>query len=615
MLNFGGAEPLVRQSGIFERMELHFILQVNSAMVQGQTERPKRPRRVRLQDFTCIEDPHPYGVLPGGNRFFGSFSNSAGADRKRSEEVFDEKLWQQIISFCDGCSHGRLVQASRYLYVVGHQPELWRDQVLRKCAAEKSVISKVGSSWKDTFVLMFHGNHDSNGDVMSTFIPHKPMRIPNIYSDDIYRSHLCRSFAIPTAWLEQASVATTTKEAKGIGGINEVDIVSVDDLTPTEFLKKYEDQNQPVVVRGAANGKATSLWNDWGYLLQSNNIGKKSYRTTSGAAPLPGNFSLDAYRDYIRSTNYLEESPLYLFDRTVFATNKEWENDFFPEFYKKCPYWDPTTEYGHDLLQHLGAKERPDHTWIIMGPKRSGSVFHIDPNATHAWNACIRGRKRWIFYPPGEAPPGVFPSSDGDEVALPLSVGEWIIQYWKEHTEQYRKRPVGRRPLECTTLPGDVIFVPHGWWHSVINLDESNIAITHNYVSPSNLGNALKFFNEKQDQISGCRDRKESIKPEFIHDALIKVLQAKEPNHLKRAMQQTGWTCRAWENTKAEIITDDDENNEDTATRGAFLTKKKKRKIDRVHDKSQQDDTMGKEELSSVMSKAGKVPAFSFSFL
>ena len=95
-------------------------------------------------------------------------------------------------------------------------------------------------------------------------------------------------------------------------------------------------------------------------------------RSRSGAAPLPGNFSLEAYRDYTLSTEYLEESPLYLFDRTAFATNQEWNDDFFPEFYENCPYWDPSAEHGHDLLQHLGAKERPDHTWIIMGPKRSG---------------------------------------------------------------------------------------------------------------------------------------------------------------------------------------------------------------------------------------------------
>ncbi len=159
--------------------------------------------------------------------------------------------------------------------------------------------------------------------------------------------------------------------------------------------------------------------------------------------------------------------------------------------------------------------------------------------------------------------------------------------------------------MECTTHPGDVVFVPHGWWHSVINLDESNIAITHNYVSPSNLGNALKFFREKQDQISGCRDRKESIKPEFIHDALVKELQVKEPQHLERAVQQTGWTCRAWE--EAEVITDDDDEKDSAS-------KHKKRRIDNGHDRSK-DDVVQKEELSSVMSKTERVPAFSFSFL
>ena len=376
-------------------------------MTIGVKNFPKRPRKVRLHDFTCIEDPHPYGVLPGGNRFFGSLESKIGTRRKRTEEVFDEKLWQQIISFCDGKSHGRLVQVSRYLYVLGHQPELWRDQVLRKCDVEKSVISRVGSSWKDTYVLMFHSDGNDDANDITSFRPHKPMRIPNIYSDNIYRSHLCRSFAIPLLWLAEAPVRTKMREDEKTEEIHssyvsEVDAVHVDDLTPSEFFTRYEQTNQPVVVRGAATGKAVDRWKDWDYLTRKDSSATKSYRSTSGAAPLPGNFSLEAYRDYTQSTNYLEESPLYLFDRTAFARNKEWEEDFFPEFYKKCPYWDPSAEHGHDLLQHLGKEERPDHTWIIMGPKRSGSVFHIDPNATHAWNACIRGRKRWIFYPPGK---------------------------------------------------------------------------------------------------------------------------------------------------------------------------------------------------------------------
>mmetsp|Transcript_18812 Transcript_18812/g.21815 ORF Transcript_18812/g.21815 Transcript_18812/m.21815 type:complete len:621 (-) Transcript_18812:25-1887(-) len=605
----------------------------------------RTPKKVRLIDFTCIEEPHPYGVLPGGNRFFrssaaSSSSTTTSTSSIRNTNILSDKLWQHIICFCDGSTLGKLIQVNRYLYVNGHQPELWRDLVLRKCYSgiEKGqkTISKVGLSWKDTYVFLIIDNKDDK----SNYKPHQPMKITGIYSDDIYRSHLCRSFAIPSQWLHQMPITKDNdRKKKSNKKIDTVPEVYVQDITPQQYFVQYEERNRPVIIKGAASGKACEKWKNWNYLMTNKpNIDasttKKSYRATSGAAPLPGNFTLKAYHDYTQSTRYLEESPLYLFDRNALTTNKEWEDDFFPEFYHKCPYWNPSDpKHGHDLLQHLGINERPDHTWLIVGPKRSGSIFHIDPNATHAWNACITGRKRWIFYPPGQPPPGVFPSADGDEVALPLSVGEWIIQYWTEHMEQYRTRPVDQRPLECTTHPGDVVFVPHGWWHSVINLDDSNIAITHNYISRSNLGNALKFFAGKQDQISGCRDRKETIKPEYIHDEFVRVLKVKEPEHLEKALQQTGWTCRAWEEKKLELKhtqQQDDENevpfrssrrsacNNDYGNDFSSKNSNKKRRIDIDGERDDSIDKIRnaeKQELTSVMSKTERVSAFSFSFL
>jgi len=112
----------------------------------------------------------------------------------------------------------------------------------------------------------------------------------------------------------------------------------------------------------------------------------------------------------------------------------------------------------------------------------------------------------------------------------------------------WRKRtaPAHERPLECTAVPGDVVFVPHGWWHMVVNLDEINIAITHNYVSGSNLPSVLKFLDEKRGQISGCRDRAESIKPETLYEEFVKALERSHPDLVNQALDDPKWACRAW---------------------------------------------------------------------
>lgn len=567
----------------------------SATTITGMNPRKRRRRRVRLEDFLSLEDAHPYGCLPGGNRFLGiadasdqrSASKVFAADtnkpRKMAFPQLSDAIWQQILSFCDAPSLATVARASRRFYVATHQPELWRDLVLRRAHVEQRVIDKASGSWRETYFLLFGG-----GDRK----PHKPIQVAGIYSDEYYRTHRCRSFAIPEVWLSEEEPSA------------EGHVVAVDLLTPEAFLERFEAANTPALVKGAAAGSAQHRWADPSYLRDHSHQPGRSFRTTSGAAPLPANFTLKAYEGY-SGFSYLEESPLYLFDRTAFDDHEQWKKDFFPGFYKKCPWWDPDGPHGHDLLQHLGANERPDHTWLVSGPKRSGSVFHIDPNATHAWNACLVGRKRWIFYPPGTNPPGVFPSEDGDEVALPLSVGEWLLQYWPEHLDRSRTASPAQRPMEFTAHPGDVVFVPHGWWHSVINLDTANLAITHNYASPSNLGNVLRFFERKQDQISGCRDREETIKPENLRDALVNALAGRpeEKEHLATAEQQVGWTCAAWK--------DDDPIGANSCTDfhvGGGMQKRPRSDGDPM-------EPIPKKSSGSVMDKTERLSAFTFSFL
>ena len=117
--------------------------------------------------------------------------------------------------------------------------------------------------------------------------------------------------------------------------------------------------------------------------------------------------------------------------------------------------------------------------WLILGPKHSGSTCHVDPNGTCAWNAVIYGRKKWVLFPPNAPPPGVHPSRNGAQVVAPVSLLEWFQQFYEE------ARADGRM-VEGVCGQGDVVFVPAGWWHLVMNLEET-LAVTQNFVCEGNL--------------------------------------------------------------------------------------------------------------------------------
>ena len=82
---------------------------------------------------------------------------------------------------------------------------------------------------------------------------------------------------------------------------------------------------------------------------------------------------LKRYVDYMKHNE--DESPLYLFDSS-FVEKMGLDVGEGQE----RSYWPPGC-LGEDMLAVLDDL-RPDSRWLIMGPERSGSTFHKDPNAT-----------------------------------------------------------------------------------------------------------------------------------------------------------------------------------------------------------------------------------------
>ncbi|KAJ0480728.1 putative transcription factor & chromatin remodeling &Metalloenzymes JmjC family [Helianthus annuus] len=430
---------------------------------------------------------HNYGVQPLGNFYFSSSPHNSRNTGLGNIQTLTDELVLDILGLLEATHLGILSTVSKSFYVFCNHEPLWRNLVLDNCDDDGFLFK---GSWKSTFVA---GNYPSF-DVLKVG-GSLGFKVKDFYSDYLFQSWLCANLEMKHEWLERDNIV----RRKGI---------SVD-----EFVSGFETPNKPVLLEGCLdNWPALKKW-DRDYLVEV--CGDNRF------AVGPTQMTLTDYFAY--SSQAQEERPLYLFD---------------PKFANKVPQlgqdYEVPVYFNEDLFNVLG-DERPDYRWIIIGPAGSGSSFHIDPNSTSAWNAVVKGSKKWVLFPPDVVPPGVYPSSDGAEVACPVSITEWFMNFY-ESTKTWKKKPV-----ECVCKAGEVIFVPNGWWHLVINLEDS-IAITQNFVSRRNLLNVLDFLKKPNAStlVSGTRDRVN------LHDKFKKAIEESFPGTIEELVKNA-------EKKKAEL--------------------------------------------------------------
>eukprot|EP00571_Detonula_confervacea_P015328 CAMPEP_0172301134 /NCGR_PEP_ID=MMETSP1058-20130122/3083_1 /TAXON_ID=83371 /ORGANISM="Detonula confervacea, Strain CCMP 353" /LENGTH=512 /DNA_ID=CAMNT_0013011149 /DNA_START=156 /DNA_END=1694 /DNA_ORIENTATION=+ len=175
-----------------------------------------------------------------------------------------------------------------------------------------------------------------------------------------------------------------------------------------------------------------------------------------------------------------DDSPLYIFDAT-----------FDEDKYAKRILEDYTVPeyFSEDLLGLVGERRRPPYRWFLVGPCRSGTTVHIDPLGTSAWNTLIHGVKRWVLFPP-HVPKSVV---KGRKLILPGEDDE-AIHYFTTILPRMKRRAAASggkgdyANFECfefTQYAGETVFIPHGWWHAVLNISHT-VGITQNYCSRRN---------------------------------------------------------------------------------------------------------------------------------
>ncbi|GMG50400.1 unnamed protein product [Ambrosiozyma monospora] len=259
--------------------------------------------------------------------------------------------------------------------------------------------------------------------------------------------------------------------------------LSESSMSMSEFNSKWH--NYPFILQAETDSSSEPRWPKWDMPYLLSRFPDVKFREECVDWPL------SLYHDY--TLNNIDENPLYLFDCNSEAM-KQLKTEFVRPIYSQTDHF---TTFG---------SSRPDNTWLIMGPARSGSTFHKDPNSTSAWNATLQGCKLWVMLPPDLKPPGVHTDLEESEVTSPLGLAEWVLSGFYNDSVKLSDETVNKDGFSgCligVTFEQDLIHVPSGWWHTVVNLTDS-VALTANFVPSVKLATVLNFLKNKKNQISG----------------------------------------------------------------------------------------------------------------
>ena len=149
--------------------------------------------------------------------------------------------------------------------------------------------------------------------------------------------------------------------------------------------------------------------------------------------------------------------------------------------------------------------------------------MHIDPNMTSAWNTSLQGHKLWVMLP-GSYPKWIvngLNSVKDDEQYIQYSA----IEYFDQLLDRIKASENIKEFMTCIQKPGETVFVPGGWWHAVLNLDDT-MAVTQNFVNNNNLDRVWRSIRKDNGKISRQFLNSMKEKQPSVYKRLLELNQA-----------------------------------------------------------------------------------------
>lgn len=271
------------------------------------------------------------------------------------------------------------------------------------------------------------------------------------------------------------------------------------------LLEQYAQRGFPLVDQGAARGPSH---------VRMRLVDYAAYMRTFHEAVEVGEIGEIGE---MGSGGWGAEEPLYLFDGA--APDELWDDFRGLEHFEAHDLLDEATEWlrartgTHSAQPNEATDDLLDvRRWLVVGPRGSGSRWHVDPFGTSAWNLCVSGRRLWCLMPPDTRfPPEVADAAEPDDLSAARygrSINAPPAAAW--FAAHCSSTAAHAEMLWAEQLAGDVVYVPRGWWHCTLNL-ETSVALTQNLVL-------------RADGASAYRQLAEALGQARTHEALKAVL-------------------------------------------------------------------------------------------
>jgi histone arginine demethylase JMJD6 len=240
-------------------------------------------------------------------------------------------------------------------------------------------------------------------------------------------------------------------------------------LSYAEFSQDYLFPHRPVVITDALREwKAVSRWTPEFFKKEFSDM-----KFSLGGKRGNEDFTMSTFIDRVMASDETSPAPYFrnqVLDE-VFPSLKQDVQPLPPYFFPNWmgePFFVPGVRRS---LNRGGAME------IYIGGKGASFPYlHYDGMATHAFLLQIYGQKRFILYGP-EQEQYLYPNPERPNQTLVLDLDRPDLEKFPLFAKA--------KPISFVLEPGEMLFIPHRWWHTTKMLGPS-ISVSVNVLNQSN---------------------------------------------------------------------------------------------------------------------------------